>query len=137
MNRKLPQIGLVCATALLLVVACAGWSADIADATFLRVTVPATGWLSSLRRVDDTNRVEFIRPGETLGVVSLRVRAPGSPWSAVRQGTNGIELRSGFRPHGEGLRWEINITNTGSEPLEIGDLALPLPMNTDYVWDHV
>ena len=26
--------------------------------------------------------------------------------------------------------------NTGREALEIGDLALPLPMNTDYVWDH-
>ena len=26
--------------------------------------------------------------------------------------------------------------NTGRETLEIGDLALPLPMNTDYVWDH-
>ncbi|MCY2950995.1 MAG: hypothetical protein NTU53_03345 [Planctomycetota bacterium] len=101
MSRRMRQIGFACATALLLAVACAGWSADIADARFLRVTVPATGWLSSLRRVDDTNRVEFIRPGEALGAVRLRVRSPGSPWSEVRQSKNGIELRSSFGALGQ------------------------------------
>ena len=103
---------------------------------FLRVTNAGTGWLTSLRRAGDTNRVEFLRPGQALGAVTLRVRTPGSPWREVRQSTNGVEAISRFRPHSEALLWEIGVKNTGSEELEVGDLALPLPMNTDYVWDH-
>ena len=37
---------------------------------------------------------------------------------------------------GDVLRWNICVKNTGTANLEVGDLALPLPMNTDYVWDH-
>jgi hypothetical protein len=103
---------------------------------FLRVINEGTGWLTSLRRNGDTNRVEFLRPGQALGAVTLRVRTPGSPWREVRQSTNGVELTSRFRPHSDALLWEISVKNTGSEALEVGDLALPLPMNTDYVWDH-
>ena len=44
---------------------------------FLRATDPQTGWLTSLRRAGDTNRVEFLRPGQALGAVTLRVRTPG------------------------------------------------------------
>jgi hypothetical protein len=107
-----------------------------AGEAFLRVTHAGTGWLTSLRRAGDTNRVEFLRPGQALGAVTLRVRTPGSRWREVRQSTNGVELTSRFRPHDDALLWEIRVQNTGSEPLEVGDLALPLPMNTDYVWDH-
>jgi len=103
---------------------------------FLRVTDPQTGWLTSLRRAGDTNRVEFLRPGQALGAVTLRVRTPGSPWREVRPNTNGVELTSRFRPHDGALLWEIRVKNTGSEAMEVGDLALALPMNTEYVWDH-
>ena len=44
---------------------------------FLRANDPQTGRLTSLRRAEDTNRVEFIRPGQALGAVMLRVRASG------------------------------------------------------------
>lgn len=103
---------------------------------FLHVTDPKTGWLTSLRRSGDSNHVEFLRSGQALGAVTLRIRNPGSPWREVRQSTNGMELTSRFRLHDDALRWEIGVKNTGSEALEVGDLALPLPMNTDYVWDH-
>lgn len=124
-----------CALALLLSV----WDApgaDVAGAGFVRVTDPKTGWITSLRCAEDTNRVEFIRPSHALGAVVLRVREPGAPWREIRQSTQGVELGSTFRPSADALRWEITVTNRGPEPLEIGDLALPLPLNTDFVWDH-
>jgi len=100
------------------------------------VTDPQTGWLTSVRRAGDTSRVEFLRPGQALGAVTLRVRTAGSPWREVRTSMNGVELTSRFRSDGDALLWEIGVMNTGNEALEVGDLALPLPMNTDYVWDH-
>jgi len=124
------------AITLLLFAAGFGWGTDLADKTFLRVADPVTGRLTSLRHAKDTDRVEFIRPGETLGAVIVRVRTPGSVWREVSKSAEGVELRSNFSPRAEALRWELSVKNTGREPLEIGDLALPLPMNTDYVADH-
>jgi len=107
-----------------------------AGEVFLCVTNPDTGFLTSLRRAGDTNHLEFLRSGQALGPVIMRVRTPGSPWQEVRQSTNGVKLWSSLRPQDDAMLWEIGVQNTGSEPLEIGDLALPLPINTDYVWDH-
>lgn len=95
-----------------------------------------SSYITSLWLEDGTNRIELLRAGQTLGAVTLRVRTPGAPWREVREGTNGVELSSGFDAHEDALLWEIRVKNTGAEALEIGDLALPLPMNTDYVWDH-
>ena len=72
-----------------------------AGEAFQCVTNASTGWLTSLRSAADTNRVEFLRPGQPLGAVKLGVRAPGAPWREVRQSTNGVELKSSFHPQGE------------------------------------
>ena len=32
----------------------------------------------------------------------------------------------------DGFRWSLNLTNLTGQPLMIGDLALPLPMNTTF-----
>jgi hypothetical protein len=122
--------------ATLLLAAVAAYASPASEKAFLVATQADTGWLTSLRRTGDTNRVEFLRPGQVLGPVALRVRTPGSPWRDIGKHTNGVELSSKFRPESDALLWDIKVRNTGSEPLEIGDLALPLPMNTDYVWDH-
>ena len=109
---------------------------DQAARAFLCTRSPETGWLLSLQRAEDPGRVEFIRPGQTLGPVKLRVGTPGASWRDASQGDSGVEIRSRFVPRGETLRWEITVKNTDSgKALEIGDLALPLPMNADYVAD--
>ena len=87
---------------------------ELVARTFLCTRSPETGWLLSLRRAEDPSRVEFIRPGQTLGPVKLSVRTPGAPWRDVSQGDSGVELRSRFLPRGETLRWEITVKNTGS-----------------------
>ncbi len=119
---------------LLLLVVGTGPAAGSAERTFQCATDPKTGWLTSIRRAGDSNRVEFIRPGQALGAVRLRVRVPGLPWREVSQSDSGVNVCSRFLPRGEALHWEVTVKNVSrSEPLEIGDLALPLPMNTDYV----
>jgi len=94
------------------------------------------GFITSLRCAGDADRVEFVRPGSALGPVTLRVRTAGAPWREVRQSTAGLELQSRFRAAGEALHWDVTVKNTAAVPLEIGDLALSLPMHTDYVPDH-
>lgn len=105
-------------------------------ASFALEQDPKSGFITSLRRLGDTDRVEFIRSGAAIGPVILRVRPPGEPWTDLKDGAGGLELQSRFSLAGEALRWDVTVRNTGTAPLEIGDLALPLPMNTDYVWDH-
>ena len=95
-----------------------------------------SGFITSLRRAGGAGLVEFIRPGSALGAVKLRVRSGSEPWRELSQSADGVELKSGFRPDGDTLRWEVAVKNTGKESLEIGDLGLPLPMNADYTWNH-
>jgi len=96
----------------------------------------AGGSVTSLKRLGDTDGVEFVRPGGSLGPVEVRVRTPGGPWVEAGAGAAGLDGRSSITPRGSALRWEVTAKNTGPTDLEIGDLALQLPMNTDYVWDH-
>lgn len=91
--------------------------------------------LTSLRRAGDSSGLEFVRSNCVLGVVKLRVRSGDEPWREVTRSDTRLVMRSEFVPDGAALRWEIVVKNTGSAPLEIGDLELPLPMNTGYVWD--
>lgn len=95
-----------------------------------------TGFLASLRRADDAHSVEYIRPGSTLGAVRLQVRRkPGDAWREVDSRENDLELHSVLQPRGDCLHWDITATNRTDASLEIGDLAVALPMNTDYTWD--
>ncbi len=115
----------------------AGFAAGPETAAPFALTRKAgSGFLTSLRRGGDTEGVEFIRPGSALGPIELRVRSGTGPWREVGQGDDGLVVHSRLDAVGDSLRWEISVRNTGKVPLEIGDLALSLPMNTDYVPDH-
>ena len=118
------------------VVACATPAGEIADGGFACVTDANTGWITSLRRAGDAGSPEFLRHGQSIGPVLLRVRTGNSPWREIRDGAGEMRLTSKFQLKQDALWWEVRIENTGTEKLEIGDLALQLPMNTDYVWDH-
>ena len=95
-----------------------------------------SGFITSLRRAGDEAGVEFIRPGSALGSVTLRARTEDGAWGEADRSINGLEVRSEFRTEGDALRWQVIVKNAGRAAVEIGDLELPLPMNTDYVWDH-
>ena len=94
-----------------------------------------TGHIKSLRRAGASNNIEFLREDRTLGPVSLRIRKEGNSWRDVVSGDKDLELRSMFELLEAKLRWNIVVFNTGNEAIEIGDLDLPLPMNTVYTTD--
>jgi len=47
-----------------------------------------------------------------------------------------IEVGETFRVEGEALYWSLHLRNLTHKPLEVGDLVLPLPFNTDMRWDR-
>jgi len=114
--------------------------------------------ITSLKRPRCPFGTEFIAPGRTLGELTVRYRAPGGPWrEAVLSARAGkpVKWRSGpselsgawalgneadrrfdltqrFAVEGATLVWTLAFRNPGKRPLEIGDVALPLPMRTSY-----
>jgi len=120
------------------------------------------GAIVSLRRAADAWPTEYIAPDRALGHVLLRFREAGSaPWTAwcsVSQapecvvaetqeaalfqgeyhtsiGAAHLRVTVRYELRAERLGWRIEIASLGSGAVEIGDLALPLPMNGEFTWD--
>ena len=121
------------------------------------------GRIVSLKRTGDVFDTDYILAGEKLGEVFIRYRAEGGPWReavtadladaaevrlpeagdsecAVAYAIGGRErpdmlLEARFAFQGEALIWTLRCRNGTGRPLELGDVAVPLPMNTEYVWD--
>ena len=69
--------------------------------------------------VGDTNgdsRIEFAYAGDSRGVHGLK----------------GLDLTSRFTWSDTCLDWSVTVRNRTDAPVEIGDLALPLPFNNDF-----
>ncbi len=101
------------------------------------------------------NRTEFITPGRRLGDVLIKYRqdngdwqtagttspaeetvstnAAGTEFTGTRSFTNGsrtvLGITTRFQIQPDALLWTFTVQNQSDEPLEMGDLALPLPMN--------
>ncbi|HEX7118514.1 MAG TPA: DUF5695 domain-containing protein [Longimicrobiales bacterium] len=117
------------------------------------------GGIVGLRRVRDAFDTDYIAPGRRLGDVIVRYRPPGGAWRAFEtadaargrrvdasadgrsrrvvyrvadRGSPGFELRVGFVVETTVVRWSLAVENLSDAPLEIGDLAVPLPMNTNF-----
>jgi hypothetical protein len=110
-----------------------------------------SGAVVSLKRVADRIDTEYIPSGRRLGDVTVRYRQGSGDWQTMQTATlrgrdaatlstdaNGMEHKAVYRiPEAISLEtcfavqekvvvWTIAVTNTGRQPLEIGDLALPL-----------
>ena len=116
------------------------------------------GAIVALRRAGDAFDTNYVRPNGRLGDVAIRCRRPGGMWltfesakagDTARISTPGgmtheasyevkdaalplLELSTGFVIGSDSIRWTITLRNSGSAPVEIGDLAVPLPMNTRF-----
>ena len=136
--------------------------AGLANAHFRCGADTGRGVLVSLKAADDSQTpIEFVWPGHAVGDVIVRFRSDSGPWRelatsgthnipVVEKGTGSfsfthfgtahafsdIELRVSFALTNDELGWTIGIRNTSTQSVEIGDIALPLMMNTEYVWDH-
>jgi hypothetical protein len=120
-----------------------------------------TGAIVSLKATHDLRRTEFVQPGKRLGDVLLRYRQENEPWHLLdtaglarsEKGTfsgssDGTSYRAGYHVSESAsslldieiridlganeLRWTLAIRNRSNRPLEIGDLAIPLPMSRSH-----
>ena len=73
-------------------------------------------------------------PGATAGIYEWRVNT-----SAGKQVEDAPEIAptESFQLDGDALVWTIAVRNTSGRELEVGDLALPLPFNTQYNADKL
>lgn len=113
------------------------------------------GGLTSLKRTEDTDYIEYIDPGHRLGDLIVRYRRGSEAWkvldtakakelrSAVTSedglehettirsapGSGTPEVRVGFKVGDHAVDWTLTLRNPTDTPLQIGDLAIPLPVN--------
>ncbi len=113
------------------------------------------GGLTSLRRVDDTDYIDYVDPEHRFGDVIVRYRPGSGAWqeldtakaanlraattsddglehtatirSAPGSGAPEVSVRFTVDEHSVG--WAVTVRNPTDAPLEIGDLAIPLPVN--------
>ena len=117
------------------------------------------GAIVSLKAVRDQFHTEYVGPGARLGDVSVRFRKPGGDWQSantlelakaatitlnadrsacsaryeINDGPNAaliVQIDIGIRE--SSLGWTLGVENVSGEPLEIGDLSLPLAMNASF-----
>ncbi len=127
-----------------------------AESTFL---VERTGGaLTSLRFAGDAFPTNYVGTGQALGHITVVWRRSGGAWQRFESGDMAepgakvTPLGTGFAAeyrekddHGEALaitvrmepqvavmRWTVAVRNLGAEPVEVGDLALPLPMHSSF-----
>ena len=102
--------------------------------------------LTSLKFAGDELRTNYVASGQKLGHVEITWRRGNGPWHSFHSSDNAPQTPGTYHAHddqGEGLaitvhlepqngllRWTTTLRNLSSDPIEIGDLALPLPMHS-------
>ena len=103
--------------------------------------------LSSLKFAGDAIPTNYVAAGQKLGHVEISWRRGGGSWQsfhsadAKAQGSEGtfhaqddhgdaLAVTVRLEPQKDVLRWSVSLRNLSSDPIEIGDLALPLPMHS-------
>ena len=112
------------------------------------------GAITSLRRRDDAFDTDYIAPDQALsqplGHVAVSYRRDGGAWTTFNTATatpdpgsddmaysvDGLRIESALSDAGDRLDWTVTVRNIGATPVEIGDLALPLPMHTQFKADQ-
>ena len=72
-----------------------------------------------------------LQEGATAGLFEWGVNGEGRQVSPIRD----LQAHENFRLDNDALVWTISLKNVTDTQLEVGDLGLPLPFNTQYVWD--
>ncbi len=103
--------------------------------------------LSSLRFAADAFPTNYIATGQRLGHVDIAWRRRDGAWQKFRSAElkdstgaytarddrgNALGVALHMQPQGSLLRWTIALSNLSSDPIEVGDVALPLPMHSSF-----
>lgn len=106
--------------------------------------------LTSLQSAGDAFPTNYVATEQRLGHVEIAWRRIGGTWqkfrsseadaSQIAAGTfhaqddrgDALDIAVHLKPQGNILRWTIALANLSGDPIEIGDLALPLPMHSSF-----
>src|SRR5580658_9109897 len=91
--------------------------------------------LTSLRFAGDAFPTNYVASGQKLGHVEITWRRPNGQWQSYHSADEHGEvlaLTVSVKPQDSILRWSISLRNLSSEPIEVGDIALPLPMHFNF-----
>jgi hypothetical protein len=106
--------------------------------------------LTSLRFAGDAFPTNYVATEQKLGHVEIAWRRIGGAWQKFRSSeADASQIAGGMfhveddhgealavtvrlEPQGSILRWAIALANLSGDPIEIGDLALPLPMHSSF-----
>ena len=93
---------------------------------------------------DQINAIEFdpvttsalrieaqLQDGATAGMFMWGLNGEGRKVAPIHD----LNASESFQLQNNALIWTISLKNESARQLEIGDLALPIPFNTQYVWD--
>lgn len=90
----------------------------------------------------DAVRLEVqLEPGYTAGLyewqveTDLEAKTKQEYERQKKQAEKEIRVESIFQPEGNALLWSVSIQNLTNMEMELADLGLPLPFNTQYGWD--
>ena len=72
-----------------------------------------------------------LQEGATAGLFEWTLNGEGRTVSPIHD----LQAQENFQLQDHALVWTISLKNVSGSALEIGDLGLPLPFNTQYVWD--
>jgi hypothetical protein len=134
----------------------AAWDAADGESVFL--VERKGGALTSLRFAGDAFPTNYVGTGQELGHVLVVWRRNGGAWQKF-DSSDGAEADAKVIPAGAGfeaeyrakddhgeavaitvrmepqaniMRWSVALRNLGTDPVEVGDLALPLPMHSSF-----
>ncbi len=132
-----------------------GENIKFANSEFLLEFNSYKAGITSLKRTNDIYDTEYIKKGHMLCDVMIRYRIQNSDWKSVKLADieknyvveaiseneyqvrytfgDELELIKNIVLDDDNLIWTMSFRNKTKTTLEIGDIALPLRMNTDYV----
>jgi hypothetical protein len=77
-------------------------------------------------------RIEVqLQDGATAGIFKWGINGEGRKVALIHD----LQATDSFHLQDHGLVWTISLKNMSTREIEIGDLALPIQFNTQYVWD--
>ncbi|HEY4357303.1 MAG TPA: DUF5695 domain-containing protein [Acidobacteriaceae bacterium] len=105
------------------------------------------GALTSLRFAGDAFPTNYVAAQQKLGHVDITWRRAHGAWqkfhSSDAEASAGVchakddqgealAVTVGLEPQGSVLRWKISLRNLSTDPIEVGDLSVPLPMHSSF-----
>jgi len=158
---RIAFVAATCAAAIALGAGVNAQTTMLANDHFRAAVDNQSGVITSIKLPNDVYDTDYIAAGRNIGDVTIRYRTGGGDWvkcgtaassdsrtvrqvdpnlvtvayaatSAETEGIRAITLDESYRLSGDSLTWTLRFKNTTKDPIELGDIGLPLQFNNSY-----